>query len=400
MANEQLNDRDVVVLGGARTPFGVFMGSLKDVSAIELGAIAARGALERSGVDPKEVDQVFFGNVLQTSGDAIYMARHVALKAGAPIETPALTLNRLCGSGLQAVVSGAQALLLGEATFALVGGAENMTQAPFVVRGARTGLSLGEHKFEDYLWEALTDSYCGCPMAVTAENLAKQYGISREQIDEYALRSQQTAKSAQERGLLAEEITPVEIKDRKGRVSQVTQDEGIRETSMEALAKLPARFVKDGVVTAGNASGINDAGAALVLTSGAEAKKRGLKPLARIVSWGIVGVDPTIMGIGPAPAIRQALKRADLTLADLDRVEVNEAFSAQYLAVEKDLGLDRDKTNVNGGAISLGHPLAASGARLSITLIHELRRHNLRYGAASLCIGGGQGIAAIFEALG
>jgi acetyl-CoA acetyltransferase family protein len=400
MANEQLNDRDVVVLGGARTPFGVFMGSLKDVSAIELGAIAARGALERSGVDPKEVDEVFFGNVLQTSGDAIYMARHVALKAGAPIETPALTLNRLCGSGLQAVISGAQALLLGEGTFALVGGAENMTQAPFVVRGARTGLNLGEHKFEDYLWEALTDSYCGCPMAVTAENLAKQYGISREQIDEYALRSQQTAKSAQERGLLAEEIAPVEIKDRKGRVSQVTQDEGIRETSMEALAKLPARFVKDGVVTAGNASGINDAGAALVLTSGAEAKKRGLKPLARIVSWGIVGVDPTIMGIGPAPAIRQALKRADLTLADLDRVEVNEAFSAQYLAVEKDLGLDRDKTNVNGGAISLGHPLAASGARLSITLIHELRRHSLRYGAASLCIGGGQGIAAIFEALG
>ena len=399
MANETINDRDVVVLGGARTPFGVFMGSLKDVSAIELGAIAARGALERSGVDPKEIDQAYFGNVMQTSGDAIYLARHVALKAGAPIETPALTLNRLCGSGLQAVVSGAQALLLGEATYALVGGAENMTQAPFVVRGARTGLSLGEHKFEDYLWEALTDSYCGCPMAVTAENLAKQYDISREQIDEYALRSQQTAKSAQERGLLAEEIVPVEVKDRKGRVSQVTQDEGSRETSMEALAKLPARFVKDGVVTAGNASGINDAGAALVLTTGAEAKKRGLKPLARIVSWGIVGVDPTIMGIGPAPAIRQALKRADLKLADLDRVEVNEAFAAQYLAVEKDLGLDRDKTNVNGGAISLGHPLAASGARLAITLIHELRRHSLRYGAASLCIGGGQGIATIFEAL-
>ena len=399
MANEQVNDRDVVVLGGARTPFGVFMGALKDVSAIELGAIAARGALERAGVDPKDVDQVFFGNVMQTSGDAIYLARHVALKAGAPIETPALTLNRLCGSGLQAVVSGAQALLLGEATFALVGGAENMTQAPFVVRGARTGLSLGEHKFEDYLWEALTDSYCGCPMAVTAENLAKQYGISREQIDECALRSQQTAKSAQERGLLAEEIVPVEVKDRKGRVSQVTQDEGIRETSLEALAKLPARFVKDGVVTAGNASGINDAGAALVLTTGAEAKKRGLKPLARVVSWGIVGVDPTIMGIGPAPAIRQALKRADLTLDQLDRVEVNEAFSAQYLAVEKDLGLDRDKTNVHGGDISLGHPLAASGARLAMTLVNELRRNGLRYGAASLCIGGGQGIAAIFEAL-
>ncbi len=399
MANQTVNDQDVVVLGGARTPFGVFMGSLKDVSATELGAIAARGALERAGVDPKEVDQVFFGNVLQTSADAIYLARHVALKAGAPIETPGLTLNRLCGSGLQAVVSGAQSLLLGETTFALVGGAENMTQAPFVVRGARTGLNLGEHKFEDYLWESLTDSYCGCPMAITAENLAKQYKISREQIDAYALRSQQTAKRAQESGLLAEEIVPVEIKDRKGRVTQVTQDEGIRETSMESLAKLPARFAKDGVVTAGNASGINDAGAALVLSTGATAKARGLKPLARVVSWGIVGVDPTVMGIGPAPAIRQALKRADLQVADLDRVEVNEAFAAQYLAVEQELGLDREKTNVNGGAISLGHPLAASGARLSITLINELRRHNLRYGAASLCIGGGQGIAAIFEAL-
>ena len=399
MANSTVNDRDVVVLGGARTPFGVFMGSLKDVSAIELGAIAARGALERSGVDPKDVDQVFFGNVLQTSKDAIYLARHVALKSGVPIETPALTLNRLCGSGLQAVISGAQALLLGEATFALVGGAENMTQAPFVVRGARTGLSLGEHQFEDYLWEALTDSYCGCPMAVTAENLAQKYGITREQIDAYALRSQQTARAAQEKGWLAEEIVPVEVKDRKGRVTQVTLDEGIRETSMEALAKLPARFVANGVVTAGNASGINDAGAALVLTTGAVARERGLKPLARVVSWGIVGVDPTIMGIGPAPAIRQALKRADLTVADLDRVEVNEAFSAQYLAVEQELGLDRDKTNVNGGAISLGHPLGASGARLSITLINELRRQGLRYGAASLCIGGGQGIAAIFEAL-
>ena len=399
MANVTMNDRDVVVLGGARTPFGVFMGSLKDVSAIELGAIAARGALERSGVDPKDVDQVFFGNVLQTSKDAIYLARHIALKAGAPIETPALTLNRLCGSGLQAVISGAQALLLGEATFALVGGAENMTQAPFVVRGARTGLSLGEHQFEDYLWESLTDSYCGCPMAVTAENLAQKYGITREQIDAYALRSQQTAKAAQDAGWLAEEIVPVEVKDRKGRVTLVDQDEGIRETSMEALAKLPARFVENGVVTAGNASGINDAGAALVLTTGAVARERGLTPLARVVSWGIVGVDPSIMGIGPAPAIRQALKRADLTVADLDRVEVNEAFSAQYLAVEQELGLDRDKTNVNGGAISLGHPLGASGARLSITLINELRRHGLRYGAASLCIGGGQGIAAIFETL-
>jgi acetyl-CoA C-acetyltransferase len=399
MADNDYNDRDIVILGGARTPFGAFMGALKDISAIELGAIAAREALARSGVAAADVDQVVFGNVLQTSKDANYHARHIALKAGVPIEVPALTVNRLCGSGLQAVVSGAQSLLLGEGTVALVGGAENMTQAPFVIRGARTGLNLGEHKLEDYLWESLVDSYCGCGMAITAENLAEQYGLDRATVDAYALRSQEAARQAQERGYLAEEIVPVTITDRKGKETTIDRDEGIRQTSLEALAKLPARFKQGGVVTAGNASGINDAGVALVLTTGAVARERGLKPLARLVSWGIVGVDPTIMGIGPAPAIRQALKRADLTLEQLDRVEVNEAFSSQYLAVEKELGLDREKTNVNGGAISLGHPLAASGARLALTLIHELRRHKLHYGAASLCIGGGQGIAAIFEAL-
>ena len=394
-----VQDNEIVVLGGARTPFGTFMGSLKDISAIDLGAIAAREALKRAHVDPTDVDQVVFGNVLQTSKDAIYCARHIALKAGVPIETPALTVNRLCGSGLQALVSGAQSLMLGEGTVGLVGGAENMTQAPFVIRGARTGLSLGEHHLEDYLWESLVDSYCGCGMANTAENLAEQYSLSRQEIDEYALRSQQTARRAQEKGWLAEEIAPVTIKDRKGKETVVDRDEGIRETSLEALAKLPSRFKQGGVVTAGNASGINDAAAALVITTGAVARERRLTPIARLVSWGIVGVDPTIMGIGPAPAIRQALKRADMALDQLDRVEVNEAFSSQYLAVEKELGLDRAKTNVNGGAISLGHPLAASGARLAITLIHELRRNGLRYGAASLCIGGGQGIAAIFEAL-
>ena len=394
-----VQDTDIVVLGGARTPFGAFMGSLKDISAIDLGAIAAREALKRARVDPKDVDQVVFGNVLQTSKDAIYCARHIALKAGVPIETPALTVNRLCGSGLQAIVSGAQSLMLGEGTVALVGGAENMTQAPFVVRGARSGLSLGEHHLEDYLWESLVDSYCGCGMANTAENLAEQYSLSRQEIDEYALRSQETARRAQEKGWLAEEIVPVTIKDRKGKETVFDRDEGIRETSLDALAKLPSRFKQGGVVTAGNASGINDAAAALVISTGAVARERGLTPIARLVSWGIVGVDPTIMGIGPAPAIRQALKRADMTFDQLDRVEVNEAFASQYLAVEKELGLDRAKTNVNGGAISLGHPLAASGARLAITLIHELRRNGLRYGAASLCIGGGQGIAAIFEAL-
>ena len=394
-----MQDSEIVILGGARTPFGVFMGALKDVSATDLAVVAAKGAIERSGVDPKEIDQVVFGNVIQTSKDAIYFARHVALKVGIPIETPALTVNRLCGSGLQAIVNAAQALLLGEGTVALAGGGENMTQAPFVVRGARTGLALGEHKLEDSLWEALTDSYCGCGMAITAENLAEKYHLSRTEIDEYALRSQVTARHAQEQGWLAEEIVPVMIKDRKGNAVEVSKDEGIRETSMEALAKLPSRFRQGGVVTAGNASGINDAGAAVVLTTGKVARERGLKPLARMISWGVVGVPPEIMGIGPAPAIRQALKRADLTLEKLDRVEVNEAFASQYLAVEKDLGLDRNKTNVNGGAISIGHPLAASGARLTITLIHELRRHGLKYGAASLCIGGGQGIAAIFENL-
>lgn len=399
MADRTFQDRDIVVLGGARTPFGTFMGSLKDTSAIDLGAIAAGEALKRSGVDAKDIDQVVFGNVLQTSKDAIYFARHIALKAGVPIETPALTVNRLCGSGLQAIVTAAQSLLLGDGSMALVGGAENMTQAPFVIRGARTGLSLGEQKLEDYLWESLVDSYCGLGMAHTAENLAEQYHLDRQTVDAFALRSQETARHAQQQGWLAEEIVPVTIRDRKGKESVIDQDEGIRETSMEALGKLPSRFREGGVVTAGNASGINDAGAALVIATGAAARERGLKPVARLVSWGIVGVDPRIMGIGPAPAIRQALKRADLTLDQMDRVEVNEAFAAQYLAVEKELGLDRDKTNVNGGAISLGHPLAASGARVSLTLIHELRRQDLRYGAAALCIGGGQGIAAIYEAL-
>ncbi|GAC1454426.1 MAG: acetyl-CoA C-acetyltransferase [Ktedonobacterales bacterium] len=390
---------DIVVVGGARTPFGTFMGSLKDVSATDLGAIAAEEALKRAGVPAADVDQVVFGNVIQTSKDAIYFARHVALKAGVPIETPALTVNRLCGSGLQAIISAAQLLMLGEGTVALAGGAENMTQAPFVIRGARSGLSLGEHQLDDSLWEALVDSYCGCGMAITAENLAEQYHLDRETVDAYALRSQQAARHAQERGLLAEEIVPVTVKDRKGNSIAVERDEGIRDTNMEALAKLPSRFRKGGVVTAGNASGINDAGCALVLTTAQVARDRGLTPLARLVSWGVVGVDPTIMGIGPAPAIRQALKRADLQVDQLDRVEVNEAFASQYLAVEKELGLDRAKTNVNGGAISLGHPLAASGARVSLTLIHELRRNHLRYGAAALCIGGGQGIAAIYEAL-
>jgi acetyl-CoA C-acetyltransferase len=393
--------QDVYIIDGARTAVGVLQGSLSDVSAIDLGVVAAKGAIERSGVDPQLIDQVVLGNVMQTSKDAIYFARHVALKAGLPIETPALTVNRLCGSGLQAIVSAAQLLQLGEGRVALAGGAENMTQAPHVLRGARAGYKLGQApQLEDSLWEALVDSYVGCGMAITAENLAEKYEITREQVDEYALRSQVTARRAQQAGWLAEEIVPVTMKDRKGNPVEITQDEGIRDTSMEVLAKLPARFRKGGVVTPGNASGINDAGACVILATGDAVEQYHLKPVARLVSWGVVGVPPEIMGIGPAPAMRQALKRADLRLSDLDRVEVNEAFSPQYLAVEKELGLDRDKTNVNGGAISIGHPLAASGARLTITLMYELRRHHLKYGAASLCIGGGQGIAAIIENVG
>ena len=390
--------QEVYIIEGARTPVGILQGSLSDVSAIDLGVTAAKGALERSGVAPQVIDQVVLGNVIQSSKDAIYFARHVALKAGLPIETPALTVNRLCGSGLQAIVSAAQMLQLGEGRIALSGGSENMTQSPHVIRGARNGFKLGQSpQLEDSLWEALVDSYVGCGMADTAENLAEKYNVSREQVDEYALRSQLAARKAQQSGLLAEEIVPVTVKDRKGNPVEITQDEGIRETSMEALAKLPARFRKGGVVTAGNASGINDAGACVVLATDEAVKQHNLKPTARLVSWGVVGVPPEIMGIGPAPAIRQALKRADLTLSDIDRVEVNEAFSAQYLAVEKELGLDRNKTNVNGGGISIGHPLAASGARLIITLMYELRRNNLKYGVASLCIGGGQGITAIIE---
>ncbi len=390
--------QEVYVIDGARTAVGVLQGTLSNVSAIELGIIAAKGAIERSKVDPQVIDNIVMGNVIQSSKDAVYLPRHVGLKVGIPIDVPALGVNRLCGSGLQAIVNAAQSLMLGESEIALAGGAENMTQSPHVLRGARFGYKFGQSvQLEDSLWEALIDTYTGCGMGVTAENLAEKYGLTREEIDAYALRSQQTARRAQQAGWLAEEIVPVTVKDRKGNPVEIKQDEGIRDVTMESLAKLPARFKKGGVVTPGNASGVNDAGACVILATADAVQKHNLKPLARLVSWGIAGVPPEIMGIGPVPAIRQALKRADMTLDTMDRIEVNEAFSAQYLAVEKELGLDRDKTNVNGGGISIGHPLAASGARLTITLLYELRRHQLKYGIASLCIGGGQGIAAVFE---
>jgi acetyl-CoA acetyltransferase family protein len=389
--------KDIVVLGGARTAFGTYGGALRDVSATDLGVVAAKGALERSKVPADKIDQVIFGNVMQTSGDAVYFARHIGLKAGAPIETPALTINRLCGSGLQAILLAAQEIQLGQADFVLAGGAEAMSMAPHLIRGARWGLPLGEQKLEDSLWTALIDSYNGLGMANTAENLGRKYGISRAAADEFAYRSHMLAAKARESCRFSEEIVPVEVKTKKG-LTVVDKDEHIRpDTTLEALGKLVARFEKDGTVTAGNASGINDGAAALVVASAEAAAKAGLKPIARIVAGGVCGVDPDIMGIGPAPSSRQALKRAGLKIEDLDLVEINEAFATQYLAVEKDLGLDREKTNVNGGAIALGHPLGASGARLALTLITELGKRNGKYGLASLCIGGGQGIAAIFE---
>jgi acetyl-CoA acyltransferase 2 len=391
--------KPVFILGGARTPMTAHVGALKDVSAIELGAIASKAALERSGTKPEWVDHVVFGNVQQSSVDAHYGARHVGLKAGLPIEVPALTVNRLCGSGIQAVVSGAQHIQLDEAGFVLAGGMENMSQVPHVIRGARTGFKLGQGKLEDWLWEGLNDPYAGCSMAITAENCAVKYGITREASDAYALRSQQLAHRAWTSGAMKEEVTPVEIKSKKG-VTLIEQDDHMRpDTTMEILAKLPTVFKKDGVVTAGNASGIVDGAAALVIAGEDAMKAKGAKPLGVIRSWATVGVEPTMMGMGPAPAIRKALERATLNLNDLDLIEINEAFAPQYLACEKELGLDRDKVNVNGGAIAIGHPLGASGARLLLTLLLELRRRGKKYGVASACIGGGQGIAMIIEAL-
>ncbi|MGH9221017.1 MAG: acetyl-CoA C-acetyltransferase [Vicinamibacterales bacterium] len=391
--------KEVFILGGARTPMTQHVGALKDVSAIDLGAIASKAALDRTGTKPEWVDHVVFGNVQQSSVDAHYGARHVGLKAGLPQEVPALTVNRLCGSGIQAVLSGAQHIELDEAGVVLAGGMENMSQVPHIIRGLRGGLKLGQGKLEDWLWEGLNDPYAGCSMAITAENCAVKYGVTREASDAYALRSQQLAHQAWTSGIMKEEVTPVEIKTRKG-VTLVDQDDHLRpETTMDVLAKLATMFKKDGVVTAGNASGIVDGAAALVIAGAGAVKDKGLKPLGRIVSWATVGVDPTLMGMGPAPAIRKALERANLKLADLDLIEINEAFAPQYLACEKELGLDREKVNVNGGAIALGHPLGASGARLLLTLVLELRRRGKKYGVASACIGGGQGIAMIIEAL-
>lgn len=388
---------DIFIVDGARTAFTKFGGSFVNTSATELGKATAVEALKRSNVDPAQVDHVIYGNVIHTEKNASYISRHIGLSSGIPQEVPALTLNRLCGSGLQAVVSAAQHVLVGDANIVLAGGTENMSQAPYANFSQRFGSKMGNLTFEDMLLATLSDQYTGTGMGVTAENLAEKYEISREDQDLFSIESHKRAARAAQNQIFAEEIVPVEVKTRKGIIT-VNEDEHIKpDTNFEELSRLKPSFKKDGTVTAGSASGINDGAASLIIAGKKAVQENQLVPIARIVSWAVAGVDPTIMGIGPVPAIKKALDRAGLTLAEIDLVEVNEAFAAQYLAVEKELGLDREKTNVNGGAIALGHPVGASGARVLLTAAYELRRRNGRFAVASLCIGGGQGIAMVIE---
>lgn len=401
--------QDIVFLSGKRTPFGTLLGALTKVSATDLGVCASQAALEQAGVSPGDVDHVIFGNVMQTSADAIYCARHIGLKIGVPQGVPAVTVNRLCGSGFESLIQAAHLLQLGEATMVLAGGTENMTQAPHVIRGARQGFKLGGAQMTDFMQESLYDTQAGCAMGITAENLAERYGITREQADDYGFRSQSAWADAHAAGRYDAELAPVTIQTRKGE-QHVTLDEHpqlsplrperVRDRfSREAMAGLRAVFKKGGTVTAANASGINDGAGAMIMTTADVAQARGLKPIGRLVAHAVVGVDPKFMGIGPVYAIRQALKRAGMGLGQMDLVEINEAFSSQYLACEKELDLDRSITNVNSGGVAVGHPLAASGTRITMHLLYELARRGKRYGVGSACIGGGQGIAVVVEAL-
>jgi acetyl-CoA acyltransferase 2 len=394
------NSTEVVFLSAVRTPFGTYGGTLKDLPVSDLTTVAAKAAIERAGIEATDIDSAIFGNVLYTTSDSAYFARHVALKSGCREESSALTLNRLCGSGFQSVVSGAQEVMLGDSTVCLVGGADSMSQAPHVAR-VRWGVPLGKTpQLEDVLWSALTDSYVGLPMAETAENLAERYKLDRSCVDEFALRSQQLARDAWAQGAFRDEVVAVPVRNAKTKkIEMFEKDEHMRpESTLEGLTKLKPVFRENGVVTAGNASGIGDGAGALVISSAAFASQRGLKPLGRLVSWGIAGVDPKIMGIGPVPASQKALAKAGLLLDDMDIIEVNEAFAPQACAVERELRIPREKLNRQGGAIALSHPLAASGARITAHLLHTLRAEGKRYGLGSACIGGGQGIALIVEA--
>jgi acetyl-CoA C-acetyltransferase/acetyl-CoA acyltransferase 2 len=390
----------IVFVSGKRTAFGAFGGSLKDVTATDLGVVAAKATLEQAGVSADKVDHVIFGNVVQSSADAAYLPRHIGLKSGVPVGVGALAVNRLCGSGFQSWVSAVQMIQTGEASVVLAGGVEQMSLIPYVARKVRfDGMRMGNFELEDLMTSALTDAYTQTPMAITAENLAVKYNITREQCDQYAIRSQTRFKAALDKDCFSQELTPVTVTTRKGEVVVAKDEHPKPDSTLEKLSALKAIFKKDGVVTAASASGIVDGAACSLLMSESKAKELGVKPLARIVSYASVGCDPTIMGIGPAGASRLALQRAGLTLEQMDLVEVNEAFAAQYLAVEKELGLDPAKTNVNGGAIAVGHPLGASGTRIMNHLVYELHRRNAKYALGSACIGGGQGIAVIIERL-
>ena len=394
----KLDRDDIVLVAGVRTPFGAFGGSLKDLSANDLGVVVAKAALDRSGFAPGDIDHVIFGNALQTSGDAIYCARHIGLKAGLPVETPAVTVNRLCGSGFESIIQACRQIVVGDSEVVLAGGTESMSQAPHTIRGARWGIPLGQSKMGDLLWESLYDPYAGFSMAETAENLADKYELTRAEVDDFAYQSQLRTQAAREAGRFDDEIVPVELVTKKGHQEFAADEHPRPKTTPEILAKLPPYFKKDGVVTAGNASGIVDGAAAVIVATRARAEAVGAPVLGRVVAWGIAGCDPKIMGIGPAPSTRKALADAGMTLDEMELYEVNEAFAPQTVAVMKELGLDHAKLNVNGGAIAIGHPLAATGTRCTITLLYEMKRRGAKLGFASACIGGGQGSTVVVEA--
>tara|TARA_B110001454_G_scaffold219179_1_gene250733 strand:+ start:15949 stop:17130 length:1182 start_codon:yes stop_codon:yes gene_type:complete len=388
----------IVFISGKRTPFGAFGGSLKDVSATDLTVAATKATLLQAGLSADKIDHLVLGNVVQSGADAAYIPRHIALKSGVPIPVPSYSVNRLCGSGFQSWAEAAKMILTGEATTVLAGGVEQMSQIPYVARNVRFGgVRMGNFELEDYMTSALTDAYSKTPMAITAENLGEKYGITREQSDRYSIQSQQRYDQALKKGYFAEEIAAVTVETKKGAIVVDKDEHPKPDSTFEKISTLKALFKKDGLVTAASASGIVDGAAMSLLTSESKAKELNLKPMARILSWASVGCEPTIMGIGPVMAAKQALAKAGLALNQMDLIEVNEAFAAQYLAVEKELGLPKEKTNVNGGAIAVGHPLGASGTRIMNHLVYELHRRKARYALGSACIGGGQGIAVIIE---
>lgn len=389
----------IYIVAARRTAYGTFGGSFKNITATQLQVAAAQQALKDANLSPEKVDSVVIGHVMPgTQTDGGFLARHAALTLGIPTETPAFAVNRLCGSGFQSVINGAQDIILGAAKVSLTGGTENMSQAPFIVRNVRFGTTLGQpYSLEDSLWTGLTDTYCKLPMALTAEKLGEKYDIKREKVDEFSLLSQTNWQKGQNEGAFKAEITPFKLKV-KGKEVEFQVDEHPRpKTTLEGLAKLQSLFKKDGLVTAGTASGICDGAAAVILASEEAVKEYNLKPLARLVAYSTVGVDPSIMGEGPVPAIKNALKAAGWSLNDLDLIEINEAFAAQTLACAKALNLDPSKLNVNGGAVALGHPLGSSGSRITGHLVHEMQRKNLKRSVGSACIGGGQGIALLLE---